>query len=181
MRRSAFAVVMLTLIIVVATRAQSAAPKPPPEVKKWAIWAGDWTTPGTAKDSPSQPEYKLEWRTNAHWILGGFALQVDGIWRGNGTELHSLEILSYDPAKKANTFSGFQSDGTTWIGTATFNNGTSVENVAVTDPNGKVAICRNDWVFSADGRAVSGKAEFEQDGGRWTNFTGKGTRVKGGT
>jgi hypothetical protein len=150
-------------------------------VKKWAIGAGDWTTSGTAKDSPSQPEYKVEWHTHIHWILGGFALQSDGIWRGNGTELHYLEILSYDPAQKINTFSGFQSDGSTWIGTATFNDRTSVEKMTVIGPDGKVATCRNDWAFSADGRAVSGKQECEQDGVRWVAFTVKGTRIKGET
>jgi len=161
-------------------QAQAPAPKPGPEVKKWGP-AGDWTNVGTAKDSPSQPEYKLEWRTHCHWILGGFALQCDGTWKGNGSEVHQLEILSYDPAKKANTFTGFSSDGTIWIGTATFHDRTSVEKMTVTNPDGKVAACRNDWVVSADGKAGSGKSECEQDGVRWTSFTVKGTRTKGGT
>ena len=162
-------------------QAQAPDPKPGPEVKKWGIWAGDWTILGTAKDGPSQPEYKLEWHMHNRWTVGGFALQSDGTWKGNGLELHYLEILSYDPARKANTSSGFQSDGTTWTGTATFDDGTSVENFTQTDPDGKVARCRNDWVVSADGKAASGKSECEQDGVRWTSFTGKGTRTKGGT
>jgi hypothetical protein len=136
---------------------------------------------GTAKDAPSQPEYKLEWRTHFHLILGGFALQSDGTWKGNGPELHYLEILYYDPARKANAFTGFQSDGTTWIGTATFHDKTSVEKMTVTNPDRKVATCRNDWVVSADGKAGSGKSECEQDGARWTSFTVKGTRTNGGT
>jgi hypothetical protein len=28
-------------------------------LKKWDVWLGDWVLVGTAKDSPSQPEYKL--------------------------------------------------------------------------------------------------------------------------
>lgn len=180
MKRIAAARGVLALIFVGVACAQSAAPKPSPEVKKWAMWGGDWTILGTAKDNPSQPEYKLEWRTHIHWILGGFALQFDGTCKGNGTELHYLEILSYDPAKKVNTFSGFQSDGSTWTGTAMFNDRGSVENMTVIGPDGKVATCRNDWIFSADGKTLSGKQECEQEGVRWTSFSVKATKTHPG-
>ena len=176
--------VLLSLLVfcsATAMKAQAPAPKPGPEVKKWGIWAGDWTMVGTAKDSPSQPEYKLEWRMHNHWVVGGFALQSDATLKGDGPELHYLEVLSYDPARKANTITGFQSDGTTWTGTATFDDRTSVENFTGTDPDGGAATCRNDWVWSADGKAVSGKSECEQNGVRWRYFTVKGTRTKGGT
>jgi hypothetical protein len=181
MKRSVAAVAVLMLVVVGAACAQSTVPKPSPGVKKWAMWDGNWTMVGTAKDEPSQPEYKLEWRDHEHWILGGFAQQGDSTWKGNGQELHFLEIASYDPAKKANTFSGFGSDGTIWIGTAIFNDRTSLQNMTVTGPDGKVATCRNEWVFSADGKSVSAKSECEQDGVRWVAYTVKGTRTKDGS
>jgi hypothetical protein len=180
-RRISLVLFLLVFCSATAMRAQAPAPKPGPEVKKWGIWAGDWTLLGTLKDSPSQQEYEVEWHMHNHWTVGGFALQSDGTLKGNGLELHYLEVLSYDPARKANTYSGFKSDGTTWTGTATFNDRTSVENWTITGPGGEVATCRNDWVVSADGKAISGKSECEHNGVRWTLFTLKGTRTKGGT
>jgi len=50
-----------------------------------------------------------------HWILNGFFVQVDQTRQNNGQELHSLEILSYDPVKKVHTVSGFSGDGWTWV------------------------------------------------------------------
>jgi len=85
---------------------QSSTPTPPPELKKWDVWIGDWNLSGTAKDTPTGPEYKVNWHLHEHWILNGFFVQVDQTWKGNGQELHSMEILSYDPGKKIHTVSG---------------------------------------------------------------------------
>lgn len=177
MRRIATAIGILSLMLVPAARAQSSVVNPA-EIKKWGLWIGDWTMAGTAKDSPSEPEYKVEWRTRVHWVLSGAAVQADHSWKGNGPEEHWLEILSYDPARKIHTFFGFASEGTTWVGTATFQGRTSVETMQMTSLEGKVAKCRNTWMFSADRTAISAKQECEQDGVRWGSFTVKGTRTK---
>ncbi len=104
--------------------AQSPTAGPPPELQKWDIWVGDWTLVGTAKDTASEPEYKVDWRMEGRWILGGHFVEVRNTWKGKGAELTSLEILSYDPVRRIHAFSGFDSDGTTWVATATFSNGT---------------------------------------------------------
>lgn len=52
--------------------AQSPAPTPPTEIKKWDVWIGDWALSGTAKDTPTGPEYKVNWHLHEHWILNGF-------------------------------------------------------------------------------------------------------------
>jgi hypothetical protein len=48
---------------------QSSSPTPPPELKKWDVWIGDWKLSGTARDTPTGPEYKVNWYLHEHWIL----------------------------------------------------------------------------------------------------------------
>jgi len=171
--------VMATVCLTSASLAQrpSSLPKPAPELKDWEVWVGDWTMVGTAKDGPTEPEYKVDWCLHGRWILGGFFVQVDHIWRGKGPEQHSVEILSYDPIKKIHTFSGFADDGTTWTATATFDKDTSVETGTDILPGGKVATWSNTVIFSADRMAASARQEKVQDGIRWTASTFKGTKV----
>lgn len=178
MKRAANVVGLIALGLVGTVWGQAPAPVPPPEMKKWDLWVGDWKMVGTAKDSPADPEYKLDWQLHGSWILDGFFVEVSHSWKGKGAELRSLEILSYDPVHKGHANAGFSSDGTTWAATITFDNEISVENGTQTSPDGKVTTWRVTWVFSADRMAISGKQECEQDGKRWTCFTVTGTRTK---
>ena len=178
MKRILTPVALVMLLTVVALQAQAPIPKPGPELRKWELWVGDWEMVGTAKDSPTEPEYKVEWNLHGSRILGGFFVQVDQIWKGNGPEQHSLEILSYDPIKRTHASSGFTSDGATWVATATYNDGTAVETGTTTTADGKIIKWRGTWVFSADRMAVSAIQESNQDGARWTSFTIKGTKAK---
>lgn len=178
MQRILTAISIMLLMWVVTAQAQSAEPKPAPELRLWDSSVGDWVSSGTAKDTPTGPEYKVEWRTHCHWVLGGFFLEWDSTWKGNGQEAKWLEIGSYDPIKKIHTISGFENDGTTWAMKVTFDKETQVENFTVTDPDGKVSTCRNTWHFTTDGMATSGTGECEQDGVRWTAFKVKGTKAK---
>lgn len=180
MKRSATAVSIIVPIIVIAAQAQSPTPKPTPVLRMWDLWGGSWRMGGTANDSPTGPEYKLDWRWRSRWILGGFFMELDHTWKSNGAEGHFLEVLFYDPVRKTNAISGFASDGTMWTGTATFNDGTLMENFTNVSPNGKIATCVNNWVISADRKAVSGISQCEQDGVRWTSFQVKGTKIKTG-
>lgn len=116
---------------------------PPPELKRLDLWVGDWTLAGTAKDAATEPEYKLDWKMQGRRVLGGRFVQISHTWIGKGVELTALEILSYDPVRRIHTCSGFQSDGTTWIMTATFSPGTSIETGTDTYPDGKKATWRN--------------------------------------
>jgi Protein of unknown function (DUF1579) len=177
MRRitTAFSMMLLTLVAA-STQGQSLHPAPPAELKKWNIWVGDWALSGTAKDMPTGPEYKVEWSLHERWILGGFFVQVDQTWKANGQELHSLEILSYDPIKKVHASSGFSSDGSTWTLTATFEDAKVTEEGVSRGPDGQATTCRTTWVFSSDRKALSGTQECDQNGVRWTTFRVKGTK-----
>ena len=119
--------IILVLLVNICVYGQSSAPTPPPEIKKWEVWIGDWNLSGIAKDTPTGPEYKVNWHLHKHWVLNGFLVQVDQTWQSKGQELHSMEILSYDPVKKVHTVSGFSDDGWTWALTATFNKATTTE------------------------------------------------------
>jgi hypothetical protein len=170
MKRILPAVSLMILMFVVAAHGQSSTPKPAPELKQADVWIGDWVFSGTRKDSPTGREYTVEWRPHCHWILGGFFLEWDSTYRGNGVELQFLEIAVYDPIKKVYSVSGFASDGSTWALTSTFDKDTWVDTFA----NG----CRNTFHFSADGMAASGMQECEQKGVRWTVEQVKGTKTK---
>jgi hypothetical protein len=164
---------MVLILAAVAAVGQSSAPRSAPEMKQAEIWIGDWVFSGTAKDSPTGPEHTVEWRPHCHWVLGGFFLEWDSTWKGNGVELQFLEIAAYDPTKKVYSVSGFASNGSTWALTSTFDKETWVDTFA----NG----CRNTFHFSADGMAASGIQECEQKGVRWTVWQVKGTKTKPAT
>ena len=167
---------IILLVMVAEPRAQ--VPKPTPEQTKWDFWVGDWTLVGTARDAPTDLEYKSVWTLHGRPILGGFFVQVDQVWKGNGPEEHSLEILSYDPSKRTHTSTGFTNFGSTWVATATYDDGTVVETGTTTTSGRKVIKFRGTYVFSPDRMAVSMTSESEMDGVRWTNFTVKGTKAK---
>jgi hypothetical protein len=165
---------LMLLMFASVALAQSAAPKPAPELKQWDIWIGDWALSGTAKDSATGPEYKLDWHMHGRWILGGFFAQIDHTTKSNGNEAHYLEILSYDPIKKIHTTSAFGDDGTFEAVAATFNKETSAEDSTITSTDGKSTACHNTWVFSSDRMSVSGTHECND--GSW--FKVKGTKAK---
>jgi hypothetical protein len=78
---------------------------------------------------------------------GRIFVQVDQTWKGDGQELHSLEILSYNPTKKIHTSSGFSSDGLTWALTATFDDATVMEEGVSKGPDGQVTTCHTNLGF----------------------------------
>src|SRR5207245_11798240 len=128
MNLRSIAISMMVLRFVnTSAQGESSSPTPPPELKKWDVWIGDWKLSGTAKDTPTGPEYKVTWYLHEHWILGGFFVQVDQTWKANGHELHSMEILSYDPVKKIHSVSGFSDVGWSWSLTETFYKNTQAE------------------------------------------------------
>lgn len=168
--RSKLTYLCLAFLLFATSAVSAQSPKPSPELKKWDVWRGDWTLSGTAKDTPTSPEYKLNWFLHEHWILDGFFMQVDQTWKAKGQEQHALEILSYDPEKKVHTVSGFAGDGSTWNLTAKFAGATVIEDGAGKGPNGEVQTCRMTWVFSDDRMAISGTQVCELGGVRWTSL-----------
>jgi hypothetical protein len=178
MRRIVILIFVLSACLIPLVWTQAPTTGPSQELQKLKLWAGVWLLEGTAKDTPTEPEYKLEWRMEGRWILGGRFLEVRGMWKGKSAESGSLEVLTYHPARRIHTISGFADDGTTWVATVTFTSGVCIETGTDTGPDGKIATWRNTWIVSPDGMSISGKEEREQGGVHWTAFTVKGTRTK---
>jgi hypothetical protein len=179
MRRIAIAVGTLCLTLSAAcVRAQDPARTPPPELKKLGIWIGDWTLSGTAQDRPDGPRYNLLWQLHEHWVLNGFFLQVEQIWRGGGQVMRSLEMLSYDPGKMIYTDSGFGSDGSTWSLTATFHGETMLETGSTLGADGMMTRCRMTWVFGNHGRTLTGTEECHKGGARWKAVAVRGQKSR---
>lgn len=178
MRRTILLVLLVGVCWTPLQWAQSSTAVPAAELPKQDLWVGDWTLTGTAKDTPTEPEYKVEWQSQGRRILGGHFVENRSTWKGKGKESTWLEIASYDPVRKIETVYGFDSDGGTWVLTATYPPGTCIETGASTAPDGKTSTFRNTWIVSPDGMSISGKEEVEQDGVRWTAFTVKGTKTK---
>ena len=175
MKRIAVALVVLLL----AVAAQAQAPKPAPELKGLEPLIGNWTIDAQAKDSPSEPEYKLAWTLQCRWILGGFFAEVNHTWKSQRWETTSLEILGYDPIKKHYVSRGFGSDGGTWAATATFKDGIFAITATLVNAEGKPSMTgRNTFTFSPDRMSFSLKGEEEKDGTWWTSMTGKGVKAK---
>ena len=174
-------VIFFAISVVAIASAAAQASSPSAEVRKWDIFAGDWALSGTAQDAPTGSPYKVEWSLHEHWILGGFFMQVDQVWKGNGQESHALEILSYDPIRKIHASSGFSSDGSTWNLTARFQESIVMEESVAQNPEGHATTCHATFVFSTDRNSLSGTQECEEHGTRWTAFRVKGNRLRKGT
>jgi len=103
-------------------------------------------------------------------------MQVDQIWKGIGPQVHSLEILSFDPVRKIHTVAGFSSDGSTWYLTATFNGRVVIEKGESRGPDGVLTRCQTTWVFSDALTALSGSQECAQNGVRWKAIDVRGRK-----
>jgi Protein of unknown function (DUF1579) len=183
MRKITSALEFAALFVVFSAGIASAVgqnPSASAEVKKGEIFAGDWTLSGIAQDAPSATQYRVDWTLHERWILGGFFMQVDQIRKGNGQESHSLEILSYDPVKKAHVSSGFSDDGSTWNLTASFQDNTVTEESLSKNLAGQPTTCHTMFEFSADHKSLSATQKCEEIGKRWTAFRVKGNRSRAG-
>jgi hypothetical protein len=148
-----------------------------PELKHLSLWTGQWTFRGTAKGSPTKPEYKLVGRFNGRWVLNGHFLETRETMKGDGPEIQSFMMTSYDPVSKADVIHRFMSDGSTEVIAATWvNDHTIVGDGTYTGPDGNQKF-RITWVVSPDQKSISEKSEAERDGVKWTGFTGECTRT----
>ena len=168
-------VLMALLPSTSASQTTSIAPRP--EVRSWDFWIGDWALTGTSRDSPTGPEYPIEWRAQGRWILEGAAVEFTTTWLGLGPPSHWVEILSWDPAARMHTFTGFSSDGAVWSGTSNIGDTGFVEDFVVTKPDGKTRSCHNEWTFGVNRMTVSGKSVCKDDGDQFVNFEVQGSKA----
>jgi len=94
-----------------AEEKKAGPPKPGPEVKKLAYFAGDWTTEGEIKANPMMPGGKFTETSKCSWFSGGFHLVCHSKGTGPMGETHGIGILGYNAEDKAYTFSGIDNSG----------------------------------------------------------------------
>lgn len=91
--------------------AQAVAPKPGPEQKRIAYFAGRWNYDGAVKQSGMGPGGKIKTSETCEWFAGGFHL----ICRSEGTGPRGAgkgeSTMGYDPAEKSYTYHAINSLG----------------------------------------------------------------------
>lgn len=179
MKRSALLLSLLFVCILTAAQAQTAAPKPGPELKKLQIWLGHWRGVIEYQSGWWGPARKLPVEETCEMILGGFFMQ-DRVTAINPTG-HYLWITGYDPATKNYPTTGYSGmDGTihSYTHTVDGNTWTLIRN-GPSSHDGKDDLFRITETFSADSMSRQEKAEISEDGKTWTTmFEYKGAKVK---
>ncbi len=91
--------------------AQTAAPKPGPELKKLDVFVGTWNLDGNMKASSMGPAGTMTENEKCEWMEGGFYLVCHSDYKssmGNGV---GLSVMGYSNDDKAYTYHEFSSTG----------------------------------------------------------------------
>jgi hypothetical protein len=169
MKRIAIVVCVVVLVFAVAAWAQTTAPKPDPEIKKFDVFLGHWTYVGEYKAGPLGPASKVTGEMAMKPILGGFFLQDQATEKGPMGETRVIEIVGYDSANKAFFSNEYHDDGSTASGVYVFNGNTLVY-------TGKFIVGGQPYMLKAaitppaDSKGVTAKAEISTDGKTWVPF-----------
>ena len=107
-----FIVVVGTLVLfqLVLAQAPPRAPKPGPEHKRMAYFAGNWTVEGEMKASPFGPGGKFT-GADHNEMLGGFFLVLHSQGKGPMGDMKSLAVMGYDRDNKAYFYNEYASAG----------------------------------------------------------------------
>ena len=178
MKRIVIAIGLMMLLLAVSAVPQTPAPKPGPEHKWLARWAGDWTSEGVVHATPFGPEGKTTGKGSARPILGGFFVEWRTEEKGPGGTVEGIEIDGYDPVTKKFTWNSFASDGSVQRITYTIEGNTvSYSGTQVT--GGKQAGIRGTITLAPDFMSNVEKREISADGKAWMPlFESKVTKVK---
>jgi len=107
----ASAVVWLGAVgVIAAQQAQMAPPKPGPEHKKIAYFAGTWDFKGESKASPMGPAGPMTFKETCEIFDGGFAVVCRSEGKSPMGPTKAISIMSYDADKKAYTYTAAESN-----------------------------------------------------------------------
>ena len=169
MKRFAVAVGLFVLVFAVSLWAQTTAPKPDPEVKKFDVFLGHWTYAGEYKAGPLGPASKVTGEMSMKPILGEFFFQDQATEKGPMGESHVLEIIGYDSASKAFFSNEYHDDGSMASGAYVFNGNTLVYTGKFI-VGGKPYMIKAAITPGADSMSIVAKAEISTDGKAWVPF-----------
>ena len=116
---------VLTWVGTARGQAPSGPPKPGPQHKKLAYFAGKWVSEGETKPGPFGPGGKFTFSENCEWFSSGFALVCHSEGKMPEGTVKGLSVLGYDPEEKTyiyfetnsmgeNIFSRGVVEGDTW-------------------------------------------------------------------
>ena len=116
MKRFKLAVLVISGLLTAAAAAQAQekkmeAPKPAPELKKLAFFAGNWRSEGEMKAGPWGAGGKMTGDGRCSWMSGGFFLVCHEESSGAMGKMTGLGVMGYDSAAKTYTWNGFNSMG----------------------------------------------------------------------
>jgi len=100
-----------TVTMTAAVAAQDPPAKPGPEHKRLEFFVGQWNFQGEAKPSPLGPGGKITGTDTCEWFTGGFAVVCRGKGTGPKGPSSGMNVMSYDPGRKAYTFFAVSSMG----------------------------------------------------------------------
>ncbi len=160
---------LVAMCFIIAAQAQTANPKPDPDLQKLHVFVGHWTGDVEFKPGPWGPGSKAVVEETGQMILGGHFLQVRDIWKESSQQ--SLWVLGYDPANKIYPTTGYSSDGGIMTGTVTCNGNiwsyTSAKKISLGDTQYSM---RFTLTPAADGMSRLDKIEVSPDDKTWLPF-----------
>ncbi len=176
--KTTFVMLVGILLAASAAFAQMEMPKPGPEVKKLAYFAGHWSSDGDLKPGPMGPGGKVHLDENSAWMEGGYFIVIhskfSGGGMGNGT---GIAFMGYDPQEKVYTYDEYNS-----MGEVTHSKGTVEGDNWVWTNDMKMGPQTMKGRFSmkiVSPTVYTYKFEMSQDGTNWNLvMDGKDTKVK---
>ncbi len=154
-------------------------PKPGPEHKNLAYFAGSWNLTGDVKQSPMGPGGKFTGTEHAEWMPGGFFLVSHSQGSSAMGKETGLAVYGYDNEKKVYTYDEFSSTGENVHATGTFDGKiwtwTSEMTMGGNTMKGRFVVTQTSPT------AYTFKFDMSQDGGtNWMPIMeGKGTKGAG--
>ena len=175
MKRMVSAAIAATLCTFAVASAQ-APPKPGPELQKLTAFVGTWTFAGEMKPGPMGPGGKMTGTDRITWLPGGFFVERRFDGKSPMGEMHGVEIMGYDTAKKVYTYNLFDSMGTIVMGTMTVT-GSTWNATGTASSGGETMQERCTLTFGPGNTTLTVKCESSMDGKTWAPFI-EGTATK---
>ena len=175
------AVRMAMLLVCTGTlfaQAPPAAPKPGPEHQRLGVFVGNWTFVGEMKPTPMGPGGKMTGSDRIQWMPGGWIVERRFEGKGPMGQISGLELLGYDSAKKAYTYTFVDSTGTMGAGTMAVS-GNTWNFTGAASMGGMAMQERCNLVLDAGGTTLKIACDMSADGKSWAPvFEGTATKAK---
>lgn len=135
--------------------------RPDAALKRLNAFVGKWNTEGEIQESPFGPAGKLIGRDTYEWLAGGFFLIHRVNVRMGNQKNESIEIIGYDAQSNSYPMHSFDSQGNSAVMQA----GVAGDTWTFTGES-----MRFKGTFSEDGKRISGKWEYLDDGSNWHHW-----------